>query len=87
MAKRQNRLLYAVERVASEEFNRRLEMSTTFCVAAMVIAMNRAHCKVNWEKWFSAFAETYPMVLKDPQPHIKMAEDIAGMDIEIHWTE
>lgn len=87
MTKRQNRLLDAVNRAASHEFDRRLELSTTYCLAAMVLAMDKAHCKVNIDKWFDAFAEIYPAVIADPKPLIKQAEEVAGMDIEIHWEK
>lgn len=84
---RKQRMVEAIRAMASHEFNRNLEWSTTYCVAAMVLAMDMAHCKVNWDKWFKAFSDLYPQVLSNPLPHIKQAEEIAGLDIEIHWTE
>ena len=72
-------------RFAAEEFNRRLEISTTWVLAGMILAMDQAHCKVNYEKWFGRFAEIYPEILKDPEPYVRQAEKIADADIEIHW--
>lgn len=84
---RKQRMVAAIRAMASQEFSRNLEWSTTYCVAAMVLAMDAAHCKVNWDKWFKAFSELYPQVLADPMPYIKQAEEVADLDIEIHWTE
>lgn len=74
--------------MAVEATNRNLELSTTFVLAAVVLAMDKAHCKVNWDKWFSNFAKIYPELLQsdDPVSYIKRAEDIVGAEIEIHWT-
>ena len=84
---RKQRQVELFRQMAIHASNRNLELSTTFTLAAVVLAMDKAHAKVNHEKWFNAFAEIYPELLKDPLPYIKKAEDIAGMDIEIHWTE
>lgn len=84
---RKQRMIAAHRAIAEKAFEAKLEYSTTFSVAAMILAMDKAHAKVNYEKWFQAFAEIYPEVLKDPVPNIKKAEDIAGAEIEIHWTE
>ena len=75
--------------MAVEATNRNLELSTTFVLAAVVLAMDKAHCKVNWDKWFNNFAEIYPQLLQaeSPIPYIRQAEEIAGAEIEIHWTE
>lgn len=83
---RKQRMIESYRAIASKAFDAQLELSTTFVVAAMILAMDAAHCKVNWDKWFSKFAEIYPTVLKNPQPYIKKAEEIAGGDIEIQWT-
>lgn len=84
---RKQRMISAYRAIASKAFDAKLEYSTTYVLAALVIAMDKAHAKVNHEKWFKAFAEVYPELLKDPLPYVKQAEEIAGMDIEIHWTE
>lgn len=84
---RKQRMIAAHRAIAQKAIDAQLEYSTTFVVAAMVLAMDKAHAKVNHEKWFQAFAEIYPELLKDPAPYVKKAEEIAGMEIEIHWTE
>lgn len=84
---RKQRMVASYRAIASKALDAQLEYSTTWVIAAMVLAMEKAHAKVNHDKWFQAFAEIYPELLKDPMPYIKRAEEIAGMDIEIHWTE
>ena len=84
---RRQRMVASYRAIASKALDAQLEYSTTWVIAAMVLAMEKAHAKVNHDKWFQAFAEIYPELLKDPMPYIKRAEEIAGMDIEIHWTE
>ena len=86
---RKQRQVEIFRRMAVEATNRNLELSTTFVLAAIVLAMDKAHCKVNWDKWFNNFAEIYPQLLQaeSPIPYIRQAEDIVGAEIEIHWTE
>ena len=84
---RKQRMMAAYRAIASKAVDVQLEYSTTWVIAAMVLAMDKAHAKVNHERWFQAFAEIYPELLKDPQTYVKKAEEIAGMEIEIHWTE
>lgn len=83
---RKQRFMEACSAAASRAFNEKLELSTTFTVAAVILAMDSAHCKVNYDKWFSNFAEIYPQVLEDPKGMIKKAEEIIGGEIEFHWT-
>ena len=84
---RKQRMMAAYRAIDSKAVDAQLEYSTTWVIAAMVLAMDKAHAKVNHERWFQAFAEIYPELLKDPQTYVKKAEEIAGMEIEIHWTE
>ena len=84
--KRINRVYEAAQILARQEFDRKLELSTTFVLAGVILAMDKAHVKVNYDKWFAYFAEIYPELIKDPVPCIKQAEEIIGGDIEIHWT-
>lgn len=86
---RKQRQVEIFRRMAVEATNRNLELSTTFVLAAVVLAMDKAHCKVNWDKWFNNFAEIYPQLLQaeSPIPYIRQAEEIVGAEIEIHWTE
>jgi len=85
---RKQRQVELFRQMAIQASNRNLELSTTFTLAAVVLAMDKAHCKVNWDKWFANFAEIYPELLQadSPIPYIRKAEDIIGGDIEIHWT-
>ena len=85
--KRVNRVFTAADAIAQRRFDDRLEMSTTFTLAAMILAMDKAHCKINYDKWFDLFKDIYPEVLADPDPHIKQAGEIVDADIEIHFTE
>ena len=83
---RKQRQVELFRQMAIQASNRNLELSTTFTLAAVVLAMDKAHVKVNYDKWFAYFAEIYPELIKDPVPCIKQAEEIIGGDIEIHWT-
>lgn len=67
----------------SREVNRQLAQSTTWVIAGMILAMEKAHAKVNHDKWFQAFAEIYPKLLEDPVTYVKKAEEIADMEIDI----
>lgn len=84
---RKQRQVEIFRRMAVEATNRNLELSTTFVLAAVVLAMDEAHCKVNYDKWFDNFARIYPLLLQaeSPIPYIKKAEEIIGGEIEIHW--
>ena len=86
---RKQRQVEMFRQMAIQATNRNLELSTTFVLAAVVLAMDKAHCKVNWDKWFNNFAEIYPQLLQaeSPIPCIRQAEEIVGAEIEIHWTE
>lgn len=85
---RKQRQVEFFRQMAIQATNRNLELSTTFVLAAVVLAMDKAHCKVNWDRWFNNFATIYPELLQadSPIPYIKQAEDIIGGEIEIHWT-
>ena len=73
--------------MAIKATDRNLEMSTTFVLAAVVLAMDRAHCKVNWDKWFQYFTEIYPELIHSEQPmdYVHKAGEVIGGDIEIYW--
>ena len=87
MNKRINRVYTVAEMIAKKEFNRRLEMSTTWVLASVVLAMDRAHCKVNWEKWFDYFRFIYSELISsdNPSEYVKQAGEIVDADIEIHF--
>lgn len=84
---RKQRMITAYRQLAVKELDAHMEYSTIFVLAACILAMEKLHAKVNYDKWFKYFAEMYPEVLHDPDPMIKKAQDIAGGDLEIHWTE
>ena len=86
---RKQRQVEIFRRMAVEATNRNLELSTTFTIASVILAMNEAHCKINYDKWFDNFARIYPELLQaeSPIPYIRKAEEIIGGEIEIHWTE
>ena len=82
---RKQRMTEVFHQMAVKATNRNLELSTTFTLAAVILAMDQAHCKVNYDKWFNNFAVIYPELLQDPLPYIQKAEAIIGGEIEIHW--
>ena len=86
---RKQRQVEIFRRMAAHASNTNLELSTTFVLAAVILAMDKAHCKGNYDKWFGNFAEIYPQLLQaeSPIPYIRQAEEIVGAEIEIHWTE
>ena len=81
------KLAGAIDYIVQKKLDQYLECSTTFTLAAVILAMDKAHCKVNYDKWFKHFAEIYPELLKSPVEYIKKAEEIADAEFEIHWTE
>ena len=85
---RKQRQVEIFRRMAVEATNRNLELSTTFTIASVILAMNEAHCKINYDKWFDNFARIYPELLQaeSPIPYIRKAEEIIGGEIEIHWV-
>lgn len=87
MNKRVNRVYTVAEMIAKKEFNRRLEMSTTWTLAAMIIAMDKTHCKVNYDKWFDAFKAIYSELIasSNPSEYVQEAGHIVDADIEIHF--
>lgn len=84
---RQQRFASNIEWLSHKKFESKLRYSTTFVLAAVVLAMDKSHCKVNWDRWFKYFVEIYPELLNgdDPTPFIKKAEDIIGGGIEIEF--
>lgn len=87
MNKRVNRVYTVAEMIAKKEFNKRLEMSTTWTLAAMILAMDKAHCKVNYEKWFEYFRDIYSELIASdtPSAYVQQAGEIVDADIEIHF--
>lgn len=87
MNKRVNRVYTVAEMIAKKEFNRRLEMSTTWTLSAVILAMDKAHCKVNYEKWFEYFRDIYSELIASdtPSAYVQQAGEIVDADIEIHF--
>ena len=85
---RKQRQVEMFRQMAIQASNRNLELSTTFTIASVILAMNEAHCKINYDKWFDNFARIYPELLQaeSPIPYIRKAEEIIGGEIEIHWV-
>lgn len=85
---RKQRQVELFRQMAIQASNRNLELSTTFTIASVILAMDEAHCKINYDKWFDNFARIYPELLQaeSPVPYIRKAEEIIGGEIEIHWV-
>ena len=85
---RKQRQVEMFRQMAIQASNRNLELSTTFTIASVILAMDEAHCKINYDKWFDNFARIYPELLQaeSPIPYIRKAEEIIGGEIEIHWV-
>lgn len=87
MNKRVNRVYTVAEMIAKKEFNRRLEMSTTWTLASMILAMDKVHAKINYDKWFESFKEIYAELIASdtPSAYVQQAGEIVNADIEIHF--
>lgn len=83
---RKQRMIESYRVMASKAMDAQLEYSTVFTFAGCVLALEKAHAKLNYDKFFEAFAELYPEVIKDPNNKVKEAEAILGGEIEFHWT-
>ena len=83
---RKQRLAEAHRKLASRAFNEQLELSTTFTVAAMILALSEMNVEVDYDKWIDAFQKIYQSVLLDPMKYMKLAEDAAGGAIEFHFV-
>ena len=87
MNKRVNRVYTVAEMIAKKEFNRRLEVSTTWVLASMILAMDKVHAKINYDKWFDAFKAIYSELIASdtPSAYVQQAGEIVDADIEIHF--
>ena len=83
---RRQRMVEAHRKLASRAFNEQLELSTTFTVAAMILALSELKVEVDYDKWIEAFERIYQETLIDPLKYIKLAEDAAGGAIEFHFV-
>lgn len=82
---RKQRLAEAHRKLASQAFNQQLELSTTFTVAAMILALKELNVTVDYDKWIEAFEKIYQSTLMDPLSYMKKAEEVAGGAIEFHF--
>jgi 6-phosphogluconolactonase/glucosamine-6-phosphate isomerase/deaminase len=62
-----------------------MEYKMTFIYAASVLALRKAHAKVNWDKYFQYFQDEYRAVLDDPNSKIKEVEEVLGGEVEFQW--
>ena len=83
---RKQRLAEAHRKLASRAFNEQLELSTTFTVAAMILALSEMNVEVDYDRWIEAFQKIYQAVLISPVEYMKKAEDAAGGAIEFHFV-
>ena len=83
---RRQRMVEAHRKLASRAFNEQLELSTTFTVAAMILALSELKVEVDYDEWIEAFERIYQSTLMDPLSYIKKAEEVAGGAIEFHFV-
>lgn len=83
---RRQRMAEAHRKLASKAFNEQLELSTTFTVAAMIIALKELNVELDYDRWVEVFEKVYQGVLIDPLTYIKKAEEVAGGAIEFHFV-
>ena len=79
---RKQRLMDAYRKLAEKAVDAHMEYKMTFIYAASVLALRKAHAKVNWDKYFQYFQEIYQEVLDDPDNKVKEAEQIMGGKLE-----
>ena len=80
-------MMAAYRAIADKAVDAHMEYKTTFILSGVILAMDAAHCKVNYERFLEQFAKLYPLVLKDPDGMRRRAEEIADMELEIHWED
>jgi hypothetical protein len=78
-------------KMAEKAVDAHMEYKLTFIYTASVLALNKAHAKVNWDNYFRYFQEIYQEVLHDPDSKVKEAEQILGGKLEFvmprEWEE
>lgn len=82
---RKQKLMQAYRKLAEKAVDAHMEYKTTFIYTASVLALKKAHAKVNWDNYFRYFEQIYPEVLDKPDEKIKEAEDILGGEVEFQW--
>ena len=88
---RRQRMMDAYRKIADKAVDAHMEYKLTFIYTASVLALNKAHAKVNWDNYFRYFQEIYQEVLHDPDNKVKEAEQILGGKLEFvmprEWEE
>ena len=88
---RRQRMMDAYRKMAEKAVDAHMEYKLTFIYTASVLALNKAHAKVNWDNYFRYFQEIYQEVLHDPDNKVKEAEQIIGGKLEFvmprEWEE
>jgi len=84
---RKQRLMDAYRKLAEKAVDAHMEYKMTFIYAASVLALRKAHAKVNWDKYFQYFQDEYRAVLDDPNSKIKEVEEVLGGEVEFQWKK
>ncbi len=88
---RRQRMMDAYRKIAEKAVDAHMEYKLTFIYTASVLALNKAHAKVNWDNYFRYFQEIYQEVLRDPDSKVKEVEEILGGKLEFvmprEWEE
>ena len=88
---RRQRMMDTYRKMAEKAVDAHMEYKLTFIYTASVLALNKAHAKVNWDNYFRYFQEIYQEVLHDPDNKVKEAEQILGGKLEFvmprEWEE
>ena len=88
---RRQRMMDAYRKMAEKAVDAHMEYKLTFIYTASVLALHKAHAKVNWDNYFRYFQEIYQEVLHDPDNKVKEAEQILGGKLEFvmprEWEE
>ena len=56
---RRQRMMDAYRKIAEKAVDAHMEYKLTFIYTASVLALNKAHAKVNWDNYFRYFQEIY----------------------------
>ena len=79
---RRQRMMAMYRKIAEKAVDAHMEYKLTFIYTASVLALQKAHAKVNWDNYFRYFQAIYQEVLQDPDSKIKEAEKILGGKFE-----
>ena len=82
---RRQRMMTAYRMIAEKAVDAHKEYKLHFLFAASVVALKRAHAKVNWENYFKYFQEEYMKTLDAPDKEMNEAEQILGGEISFQW--